>query len=110
MVESLLKGASGILHAEDLVLEAVRDLVKDEVKNYIREKLEQNPDLKEEMKAAVGEFLEAKVKEAYALMKVAKVSAKLGLELVPPHLREEVTKELLSVFEKELNAIMESGV
>ncbi len=110
IVESVLKGATGVLHTEDLVLEAVRDLVKDEIKHYIREKIEQNPELKEELKEAVGELLEAKIKEAYALMKAAKVSAKLGLELVPPHLRAEVTKELLSVFEKELNAIIDTGM
>ena len=106
-MQSLLKGASGVIHTEDIVIEAVRDLVKDEIKRYVREKLEASPELKQEMKEAIGEFIEAKVKEAYALLKIAKTSAKLGLELVPPHLREEMAKEIAALFEKEIGAIIE---
>ena len=68
VVEKLLKETGGILHSEDLIL------------------------------------------EAYALMKIAKSGAKLGLELVPPHLREKLTREIASVFEKEIAAIMERAL
>src|SRR3989304_3839034 len=84
VVERLLKETGGILHSEDLILDAVRDLLKDEVKGYIRSRLDANPALKQELKEAVGGLMEAKLQEAYALMKVAKSRAKLGLELVPP--------------------------
>ena len=105
--DSLLKSAAGISHAEDLAFEAVRDLVKDEIKKYILEKLNANPELKKEFKAAVEEFIEAKLKEALALIKVGKCAAKLGLELVPSHLREGVTRDIISIFEKEINLILE---
>lgn len=82
-IDSLLKGTRDIIHTEDLAIEAVRDLVKDEIKKYIKEKLNANPALKKELKAAVKDLLEAKIKEAFALVKVGKCAAKLGLELVP---------------------------
>jgi Ribonuclease G/E len=107
IVELALKQTKGLLHSEDILVEAVRDLVKDEIKRYVREKLEGRPELKEELKAAVAEMMEAKIKEAAALVKMAKAGAKLGLELVPPHLREEVTKDLVGMFEKEISVLME---
>jgi len=110
VVERLLKETGGILHSEDLILDAVRDLLKDEVKGYIRSRLDANPALKQELKEAVGGLMEAKLQEAYALMKVAKSSAKLGLELVPPHMREKFTQEIVSIFEKEIAALMERAL
>ncbi|HKZ49081.1 MAG TPA: hypothetical protein VJ397_09915 [Thermoplasmata archaeon] len=110
VVEKLLKETGGILHSEDLILEALRDMMKDEIKAYVRGKVDANPALKKEIKDAVGELLEAKILEAYALMKIAKSGAKLGLELVPPHLREKLTREIASVFEKEIAAIMERAL
>lgn len=110
IINSLLKGTTGVLHTEDILVEAAKDLVKDEIKRYIREKIESKPELKEEIKGAVGDFIEAKMKEAQALVKIAKSGAKLGLELVPEHLREEMAKELLSVFEKEINAVLEKTI
>lgn len=107
IVEMALKQSRGFVQAEDILVEAVRDMVKDEIKRYVREKLEEHPELKEEIKVAVGEMMEAKIKEAAALVKMAKAGAKLGLELVPPHLREEVTKDLISVFQKEINVLMD---
>jgi len=107
ILESILKGSMGIVHAEDVLVEAVRDLVKDEIKRYIRDKLEANPQIKAELKEGIGDLMEAKMKEAYALVKIAKSGAKLGLELVPSHLRKEMTKDLVQIFEKEIDAIME---
>ncbi len=107
IIELALKQTRGLLQPEDIVVEAVRDMVKDEIKRYVRDKLEARPELKEEMKVAVSDLMEAKIKEATAMVKMAKAGAKLGLELVPPHLREEVTKDLISVFEKEINVLME---
>jgi hypothetical protein len=106
-IDSLLKGTAGFSHPEDLAIEAVRDLIKDEIKKYIAEKLKANPELKKEFKAAVEEFIEAKIKEALALIKVGKCAAKLGLELVPSSLKEEVTKDIISLFEKEINMILD---
>ncbi|MCK5547725.1 MAG: hypothetical protein KAI64_01835 [Thermoplasmata archaeon] len=106
-LESLLKGTTGLIQAEDLAIEAVKDLVKDEIKKYVLEKLNANPELKKELKEAVEEYLEAKVKEVFALLKVGKCAAKLGLELIPSSLKGEITKDIVSLFEKEINLVLE---
>ena len=106
-IESILKGTTGLLRTEDIAIEAVRDMIKDEIKKYVSEKLNANPQLKEEFKNAVGELMEAKIKELLALIKVGKCAAKLGLELVPPHLKEEITKDIVALFEKEINTVLE---
>ncbi|MCK4455136.1 MAG: hypothetical protein KAU99_02175 [Thermoplasmata archaeon] len=59
------------------------------------------------MKDAVSDFIEAKVKEGYALVKIAKCGAKLGMELVPEKLKGELAKELMSIFEKEIGAVID---
>ncbi|MFQ6107729.1 MAG: hypothetical protein ACE5QF_09150 [Thermoplasmata archaeon] len=107
ILEPFIKASSGVLRTEDMVIEAVRDLIKDEIKRYIRAKLEANPELKKEVKDAVSDYIEAKVKEGYALVKVAKCGAKLGLELVPEKLRGELAKELVAIFEKEIGAVID---
>lgn len=108
-IGSLLKGTLGIIHTEDILVEAVRDLVKEEVRRYVRQKLEDRPALKDELKAGVEALVEAKVREASALLLIAKSAAKLGVELVPPHLREEVTRELVGALEKEISTLLEKG-
>lgn len=107
VLSSVLKGTLGIVHTEDLLLEAVQDLVREEVKGYIRQRLEDRPALKEEMKAGVAALIEAKVREASALLLIAKSAAKLGVELVPAPLRKEVAKELVDALEKEITTILE---
>ncbi len=109
-VEKLLRETTDIIRAEDLVIEAVRDLMKDEAKKYIRSKLDANPALKKELKAAVEELMEAKIKEGYAMVKLAKAGMKLGLEMVPTHMREEFTRDLVSMFQKELGEMMDKSL
>lgn len=109
-IDTLLKSTAGISHPEDLAIEAVRDLIKDEIKKYISEKLNARPELKKEFKEAVQEYIEAKLKQALALVKVGKCAAKLGLELVPAQLKEEVTKDIISLFEKEINMILDRTI
>jgi hypothetical protein len=83
--------------------------VKEEVKRYIRDRLEERPALKEELKAGVAALLEAKVKEASALLLIAKSGAKLGVELVPAHLRQEVARELMDALERDLTTVLEGA-
>ncbi|MEM0343289.1 MAG: hypothetical protein QXJ32_03180 [Thermoplasmata archaeon] len=109
LISSLLKGTKSMLSSETMLVEAVQDLVKDEIKRHIRQKLDASPELKEELKAAVEELLEAKVREAYALLKVTKVGAKLGIELVPPKLRKEIGQELVSMFEREVTRMFDQA-
>ncbi len=106
LVEKVLQETMGAVHTEDLVLEAVRDLVKDEVKAYIRARLDANPTLREEIRAAVKDLLAAKLQEGYAFAKLAKAGVKLGLELVPPEMREEVTREIAKIIEKEMSSLL----
>ena len=51
--------------------------------------------------------MEAKIHEAYAVLKIGKVGAKIGIELVPPELRKEIGHEIVSLFEKEVNKMLE---
>lgn len=107
IISSVLKGTKTMLSSETLLVDAVQDLVRDEVKKAIREKLESSPELKKELREAVSELMEAKVHEAYALLKIGKVGAKIGIELVPPHLRKEIGQEIVSLFEKEVSRILD---
>jgi len=109
VISSLVKGTKSMLSSETLLIEAVQDLVKDEVKRQIRQKLDSSPELKEELKKAVEELLEAKVHEAYAILKIGKVGAKIGIELVPPKLRKEIGQEIVSLFEKEVGKMLDQS-
>jgi hypothetical protein len=109
VIQKLLKEASQ-LPVEEIVIEALRDLVKDEVKKRIRETLDSNPELKKEIKDTIGQLLEAKLKETAALVRLTKCSAKLGMNMLPEHLRDELAKELVSIFEKEVSMILEKGI
>lgn len=107
-IGKLLKGSVGdVLKAEDLVIESMRDLVREELKRKIREELERNPELRQELRDAVRMLFEAKVQEAYAGLKLAKASAKLGLEMLPPDLRQEIGREVMATFEKEMARLLE---
>lgn len=107
----LLKGAlTDIIPQKDLVIDAVQDLVRDEIKRYIRQKLDEDPELKKEIKDAVNEYLTAKVRELNAALRLAKSGAKLGLDLIPEHLRQEVSRDIVKLFEKELGDIIERGL
>ncbi|MFL2961772.1 MAG: hypothetical protein ACJZ2K_02175, partial [Candidatus Poseidoniaceae archaeon] len=60
-IEKLLTGNIGsqvkeLMATEDIMLEAVRDLVKDEIKTYIREKVEADQELKAELKDAISYY------------------------------------------------------
>lgn len=106
----LIKNVIGGVDAENIVMDAAQDLVKDEIKRYIRKKLDEKPELKQEIKQAVEDYFEAKVKEYLATIKLAKTMAKLGMHVVPEHLRTELSKELTGMFEKEISQIIEKTI
>ena len=110
-IGKLIKGSVGdLMKTEDLVLDSMRDLVREELKRRIREELERNPELREEIRAAVRLLFEAKVQEAYAGLKLAKAGAKLGLEMLPPDLRAEIGREVMATFEKEMARLLEKAL
>ena len=98
------------IDAEDLMVEAMRDMVKDEIKRHIRTTLDDNPQLREEIKEAIKIYMEARARQIYATMKLAKGAAKLGLSILPPDLKKDLSKEVLSILEKEFGDIMDRAL
>ncbi len=94
------------LGGEDLLLEVARELIKEEIKGRIRNVLKKNPALEQEIKDAVGMNFEAKVKEAYAGLKLAKSGAKLTLEMLPEHMKKDLSKDI----EKEVVQLLERAI
>ena len=109
IVSAVLKSTKSMLQSETFIVEAVQDLVRDEVKRHIREKLDADPELRAELKKAVESLIEAKVREAYALLRIGKCGAKLGIALVPENMRREIGHELASIFEKEVSRMLEQS-
>lgn len=111
LVSQVLKGGfTDLLGNEELVVDALRDLLKDEIKRKMREELERNPELREELKDAVRLYFEAKVHEAYATLKFVKASAKLGVQMMPDQMRDQLGKEIGSLLEKEVAALLSKAV
>ena len=108
VIAPIVKDAvSSLSLTEDIIIEAVQDLVREEIKRRIKERLKKNPALKREINDAIKLYLEAKAKEAYAGLRLAKAGAKLGLEIMPEDLKKELSKEFLGLLEKELSELME---
>ncbi len=107
VMDQMLKSTIGVTNTEDLIIEAVRDLVKDEIKNYVRQKINENPEIKKELKQAVADFLDAKIRETYAVVKMGKCAAELGIDIVPPEMREKLGKDLSQLIEKEMSQVIE---
>jgi len=114
-IERMLTGSiqrqlQELMSTEDLVIEAFRDLVKDELKNHIRAKVEEDPELKAEIKEAVGYYFQSKARSIYAELKATRAATRLGLRLLPDELQGEVGEALVSLFEKELGALLEKAL
>lgn len=108
-IENLLSNLSkdnDLFSTENLLMEAIEDMIKEEIKNHIRAKLEEDEELKKDFKNSVEMLMEAKVKEGYAYAMLAKSSADLGLELIPPDLKEEMKSELAKMLEEKMEEMM----
>ena len=105
-VDSLLKGGEDLIHTENLMVEAVQELIKDEIKNRIRKKLQENEELRSEFEEYVKVLMEAKMKETYAYAMLAKTSADLGLELIPPEMKDKMNEKLREFIEKKMEEMM----
>jgi hypothetical protein len=110
LVSQLMRGGTDLLGNEELIVEALRDLLKDEIKRKMREELDRNPELREELKDAVRLYFESKVNEAYASLKFVKASAKLGVQMMPSEMRDQLGKEIGSLLEKEVAALLEKAL
>lgn len=98
------------LNTENLIMESLRDLVKDEIKNHLRKKIEEHPELKNELKEAIELFVEAKLRESFAALKLAKAGTKLGITMVPEKMMDDLSKEFSKIFEKEIFNILEKSI
>ena len=114
-IERLLTGSirdqvQDLMSTEDLVIDAFRDLVKDELKSHIRSKVEEDPELKHEIKEAVAYYFHTKARTIYAELKATRAATRLGLRLLPDDLQGEVGEAIVSLFEKELGALLEKAL
>ncbi|HWH08865.1 MAG TPA: hypothetical protein VNX21_06665 [Candidatus Thermoplasmatota archaeon] len=110
LTQMLKGGFTDLLGNEEIVVDAMRDLVREEIKRKMREALEADPALREELRDAVRLYFEARVHQAYASLKFVKASAKLGVTMLPSELREELGKEIGSLLEKEVAALLEKAM
>jgi len=106
----LIKNVTEAIDAEGLALEAARELIKDEIKRVIRTKLDEHPELREDIKEAISMYFESKARQAFALVKLTKCGAKLGLELIPPGLKADLSREVVSLFQEEISTIIAKGL
>jgi adenosyl cobinamide kinase/adenosyl cobinamide phosphate guanylyltransferase len=106
-MDNMLKSTIGVSNTEDLVIEALRDLVKDEIKKYVRQKIDENPEIKAEMKEAIKLYIDAKTREAYSLMKLGKCTAELGIQIVPIEMKEKLGRDISNLIEKEISQVFE---
>jgi ketopantoate reductase len=106
-MENVIRQALSSVQTEDLLMEAVRDMIKDEIKRHIRNKLNEDPELKREIKEAVKELMDAKAREYYALARLAKNGAELALDMMPPEMRERLTRDIAKLLEKEIDHVFE---
>ncbi|MDW5564036.1 MAG: hypothetical protein SA339_12515 [Methanomassiliicoccus sp.] len=103
---SIVKDPMGSLKVEDLVMEAARDMIKDEIKRYIRRKLEEDPKLKNDIRIAVAELMDAKIREAYAMVKLGKCGVNLGIAMVPADLKERMDRDIAGLLEREMGQVV----
>lgn|GEM_PF-438565 len=107
LVELVLRSSRELLHPEEIVAEATRDLVKEEIRRHLERKLKEDPGLSQELKDAVKELLEARAREYSALLRVTAAAARLGFEAIPESVRGRVAKDLAELVNRELGNLVE---
>ncbi len=95
---------------EELVVEAFRDMVKDELKRHVRETLDENPELRQEVKDAVGRYFEAKVAQTLAVVALAKAGTKVSLASLPENLQGQVGEDIADTLEKDVATLLERSL
>jgi hypothetical protein len=107
---TLLKGSRDLLNPEEIVREAIRDVVKDEIRHHLEKTLKEDPNLAHDLRDGVRALLEARALEYAALLRVGALTARLGLAAVPPELRSKLTSEVVELFSRELGQIVEKSL
>ncbi len=109
-VEDIIKESEKVLPSEDLVMEALRDIMKDEIKKYIYEKMEEKPEIKENMRKSMLLYIEAKMKEVEAVTLMTKAMGELGVVSLPPEMRKEFMESMYKLFQKEIDELIEKTI
>ena len=114
-IERLLTGGireqiQDLMATEDLVIESFRDIIKDELKSHIRNVIDDDPELKAEVKEAVSYYFQAKARSIYAELKASRAATRLGLRLLPDEIQGELGEALVGLFEKELGTLLEKAL
>jgi hypothetical protein len=107
IVTKLTRESFKLMDTESVFVQAMQDIVKDEIKKRIMSRIEKDPALKEQIKIAVEDLIEARIKEGYAMMRLGKIAARIGLEMIPPDMKEDVTREFTSIIEREISEIFQ---
>ncbi len=107
-MEPLTKGSfTDLIKPEDIAIRAAQSMIEDEIKVHIKETLDRNPALKAELKKAIRDYMEAKVKVFSSQLKIMSLTAKLGVEMLPDDLKTELSDEFIHLFEKDLGKLLE---
>lgn len=106
-LDVLLRGAGELMHPEEILAEATRDLVKEEIRHHLERKLKENPELAKELKAAVHDLLEARAMEYAALIRVTATTARLGFAAAPDSVKGVLARDVASLLSRELNSLVD---
>jgi len=109
-IEMLLKSTQDLLHPEELVRDATRDIVKEEIRHHLEKTLREDPVLAQDLKDAVRALLEARALEYAAVLKIGTCTARLGIAAVPPNIRAALTKDVVDLISRELGHIVERSI
>ena len=109
-IDSLLKSSRELLRPEEIVREAIRDVVKDEVRHHLEKTLKEDPKLAHDLKEAVRSLLEARALEYAAVLRIGALAARLGLAAAPPEIRTRLTREVIDIFSREIGQIVEKSL
>ncbi|MGA7861374.1 MAG: hypothetical protein WCB19_05905 [Thermoplasmata archaeon] len=109
-ITTLLKSSRDLLRPEEIVREAIRDVVKDEIRHHLEKTLKDDPKLAHDLRDGVRALLEARAMEYAALLRVGALTARLGLAAVPPEIRSKLTSEVVELFSRELGQIVEKSL
>ncbi|MCL4308857.1 MAG: hypothetical protein M1606_02080 [Candidatus Thermoplasmatota archaeon] len=109
-LDLLVRSTRDLLRPEELVREATRDIVKDEIRHHIEKKLRDDPKLAEELRDAIRQLLDARAREYAAILRVATLSARLGVSTLPEDVRRMISQQVVSLVSSELGQIAEKAL
>jgi predicted transcriptional regulator len=104
--EEVFKTMKNILNTEQIMGEVIRDMIKEELKDIIKQKLNENPEIKKMIKKAISELLEAKLNEYVAMVKLVKYSADMGLTTLPDKIKKDLSNDLETFIQKSIENIL----